>query len=126
LFVVSEESHSELESDSASDRREVRSEYSEALSGVRVRKRTVSDFVTGEAGATDGIRLGATDGARLGATDGARLGATDGARLGATDGARLGGATGDTCLAVAIGIMSGRVSWAANFLGSIETDVIEV
>jgi len=110
LFVVSEESHSELESDSASDRREVRSEYSEALSGVRVRKRTVSDFVTGEAGATDGIRLGATDGARLGATDGARLG----------------GATGDTCLAVAIGIMSGRVSWAANFLGSIETDVIEV
>ena len=102
MFVVSKESHSELESDSASDRREVRSEYSEALSGVRVRKRTVSDFVTGEAGATDGIQLGATDGARLG------------------------GATGDTCLAVAIGIMSGRVSWAANFLGSIETDVIEV
>lgn len=93
---VSEESPSELESDSASDGREVRSEYP----GVRVRKRTVGDFITGEVGATDGIRLGgATDGIRPGgATDDIRLGgAADDIRLvgGATDGIRLGGATDD-------------------------------
>jgi hypothetical protein len=99
LFVVSKKSFLELESDSTSDGREVRSEYSDALSGVRVWKCTVGDFMTGGAGATDGIRLGAMDGARL---------------------------EGATWLAVVIGIIRGRVSWAANFLGSIETDIIEV
>ena len=53
----------------------MRSESSEALSGVRVWKRTAGNFVT------DGIQLG-------GATDGVRLG-------GATDVIWLGVVTGD-------------------------------
>jgi len=54
-------------------------------------------------------------------------GGAGGVRVGgAAECGRRGGKTGVTCLGVVIGILSGRVSWAANFLGLVEINIIEV